>query len=201
MTLFRILTVLSGLLPSLALAVTLPDAPCDPQQFGCGLPADNVIYNMVVAQGGIASIMLQIAGGLSVVVIIGAGIEMMISLGDEGKITQYKWAMAYAMIGLSVAILAQFIISAVGTQEYGQSATSGNLPLIIIANAGVILRTVLNAIFIMMLVLAALKMLYSQGKADDYNSGKKMLYWGMAGAVIVNLAAALAYSVSSFFGV
>jgi hypothetical protein len=184
-----------------AMAVSLPSAPCDSSQFGCGGGAANIVMQALTTSGGIASLMLQICAGIAVLYVMWAGLQMLLSLGDEGKITQYKWGMAYAMIGLSVSILAQFVISAVGTENYGQTSGGGNLPIIILTRASVILRAVLNAVFIMMLVIAGLKMLYSQGKSDDYNSAKKMLYWGMAGAVFVNLSAALIYAVASFFGV
>lgn len=187
-----------------AFAITLPNAPCAVgQQFGCnGLATNMVMQALAVGPFSIAVTMLQLAAGLAVLFIVWAGIQMIISLGDEGKITQQKWAMAYALIGLSVSILSQFVISSVGTQNYGQlSGGTTNLPFIVLANVTTVLRLILNALFVMMVAIAALRMLYAQGKADEFNTGKKMLYWGLAGAVLVNLSAALVYAVANFFGV
>jgi hypothetical protein len=104
-----------------AMAVSLPSAPCDSSQFGCGGGAANIVMQALTTSGGIASLMLQICAGIAVLYVMWAGLQMLLSLGDEGKITQYKWGMAYAMIGLSVSILAQFVISAVGTENYGST--------------------------------------------------------------------------------
>ncbi len=78
---------------------------------------------------------------------------------------------------------------------------AGVTPLIVLSAAAYILRNALNAIFLLMIVLAGLKMVYAQGKADEYNAGKKMLTWAVIGAVIVNLASALVYAVALYFGV
>jgi|CXWL01.1.fsa_nt_gi hypothetical protein len=201
-----IVGVLTGvLLSSTALAVNLPYAPCAGAQFGCGGGPTNIFFNALSGAGGvgtnsIVSQLLYAAAGIAILVIIWAGFQMVINTGDEGKVTQQKWAIAYALIGLSVAILSQFVISVVGTQEYGQTM-GGWLPQNIMSQAAFILRNALNAIFLLMIVVAGLKMVYAQGAAEEYNAGKKMLTWGMIGAVIVNLAAALVYAVAYFFGV
>ncbi len=202
----RIFSFVGALLVSLfavpaALAVTLPNAPCTSDLFGCGGGAKNVIMSALIGPNGIAVMLLQISAGLAVLFIIWAGFQMVISMGEEGKLTQYKWGMAYALIGLSVSILAQFVISTVGTQNYGQVGAVTNLPLNLLASGAKILRIMLNAAFVIILVIAALKMLYAQGKADDYNTGKKMLTWAIVGAVLVNLSAALVTVVIQFFGV
>lgn len=196
-----------------ALAVVLPPTQCAPAQngqfaqFGCGagglspVVPSNVIWNALVGSQGIAVTLLQVSAGMAVLYIIWAGFQMVISMGEEGKLSQYKWGIAYALIGLSVSILSQFVISTVGTQNYGQQSNVQNLPINLLSSAALILRVLLNAVFVIIMVVAGLKMLYAQGKADDFNTGKKMLTWALIGAVIVNLSAALVTAVAQFFGI
>ncbi len=198
----RLAIALGALLPaSVAWAIPLPPAPCASSQFGCGGGPSNVVLTALKGDGGIASVMLQVAAGLAVLYIIWSGFQMVISMGDEGKLTQHKWGIAYALIGLSVAILSQFAVSVVGTQNYGQLGGSGPLYIVVLAQAASILRTLLNAVFLLILILIGLKMLYAQGKADEFNTAKKMLTWALVGAVLVNLSAALVIAVGSFFAV
>ncbi len=188
-----------SLLPKAA-AVTLPAAYCN-GTIGCGAGPANIVYSAIVGSGGIAQMMLRIAAGLAVLFIIAAGVQMVISMGDESKITQYKWAMAYSLIGFCVVIVAQFIIASVGSEDYGQLGDATNLPFNILANAARLLRTVLNALFILIMVVAGLRMLYAQGKSDEFETGKKMLTWAIVGAVLINLAAAFVTAVTNFFGI
>lgn len=192
--------------PSTLLALTLPPAPCSPEQFGCGAGAANVVMQVLTGRNGVGSLglasqMLYLSAGLAVLFIIWAGFQMILSLGDEGKVSQHKWAIAYALIGLGVTILSQFIISVVGTENYGQLGNPSDLPLTILSRAAAILRTLLNAVFVIVIVIAGMRMVYAHGKEDDYNAGKKMMLWSIVGAVIVNLSAGLVYAVASFFGV
>ncbi len=196
------LALLKAIAVPTAFAISVPVPPCSSLQFGCGnTTLNNMVLQVLIAgPSSIAIVLLRLCAGLAVLFIVWAGVQMVISLGDEGKITQQKWAMAYALIGLSVSILSQFVVSSAGTTPL-QNGPVSNLPFNILANVTLALRTVLNALFIMMVAIAALRMLYAQGKQDDFNTGKKMLYWGVAGMVLVNLAAALVYAVAQFFGV
>jgi hypothetical protein len=188
-------------LPLSADAALLPTPPCAPQQFGCGGASANLAYNVIA--GGIVPLLLQVAAGLAVLYIVWAGVQMIISMGDEGKVSQFKWGVANALLGLMVAILSEFVVAAIGTQNYGQGAvgSNGNLPLNLITTGITILRLLLNGLFVLVAVVAGIRMVYSQGKSDDYNKGKTMLQWALIGAIIVNLAATLANALSSYFNV
>ncbi len=183
-----------------AFAVTLPAAYCN-GTIGCGGGPANIVYSALVGNDGIAQMMLRIAAGLAVLFIIAAGVQMVISLGDESKITQYKWAMAYSLIGFCVVIVAQFIVASVGSENYGQIGDATQLPFNILSNAARLLRTVLNVLFVLIMVVAGLRMLYAQGKSDEFETGKKMLTWAIVGAVLINLATAFVIAVTDFFGI
>lgn len=193
-------TLSLALLPVTAFA--LPIAPCDPLQFGCGSGPANYVERFLTGggNGGIALFMLQLAAALAVLFIVWAGVQLIFSMGDEGKVTQHKWAMAYALIGLVVAILGQFLVSAIASTNFGQG-TGRTLPLTFVASAVLFLRTILNATFVIMTVVAGLRMVYAQGKTEDYEKGKTMMKWAIGGAVMVNLASALVNAVTGYFGI
>lgn len=163
--------------------------------FGCGAGGANIPFQFVF---NLAGLLLQIAAGLAVLFIVFAGFQMVTNMGDEGKVSQFKNGVLNAMIGLTVALLSEFFVSVISNPNV---SFAGVLPVALIGAAISILKTVLNAFFLIIIVIAGLRMVYAQGKADEYNKGKTMLFWATIGAVVVNLASALAAAVSTFFGV
>lgn len=181
------------------LASMIPYTPCSLLQYGCGAGAANLLQGAIPRA---ASLMLQFAGGAAVLFIIWAGMQMLLSLGDESKVTQGKWGILYALAGLTIAILSSFIISVIGTQQYIVARSGADkAPFELLSAAIGILRTVLNAILLLVIVMVGVRMLYAQGKSDEFNKGKTQMTWALVGAVVVNLAAALVAIVTNFFGV
>ncbi len=181
------------------LASMIPYTPCSGLQYGCGAGAANLLQGAIPRA---ASLMLQFAGGAAVLFIIWAGMQMLLSLGDESKVTQGKWGILYALAGLTIAILSSFIISVIGTQTYIVAGSNpGGAPFELLSAAIGILRTVLNAILLLVIVMVGIRMLYAQGKSDEFNKGKTQMTWALVGAVVVNLAAALVQIITRFFGV
>lgn len=170
----------------------VPSTPCT-GLYGCGGGAANLFNTGTLANA--ALLLLQFAAGAAVLFIVIAGFNMVTHLGDEGKVSQAKNGILYALGGLSVAIISQVIISSVGTENYGQGA-GGNLPIMILGNIVRILRTVLNPILAVVIVLAGIYMVYAQGKPENYEKGKNILQWAILGAIIVNLANALVQAVT-----
>lgn len=186
-------------LQSAFLASLIPYTPCSLLQYGCGAGASNLLQSAIPKA---ASLMLQFAGGAAVLFIIWAGLQMLLSLGDESKVTQGKWGILYALGGLTVAILSSFIISVIGTQTYiTRGSPADNAPFALLSAAITILRTVLNAILLLVIVMVGIRMLYAQGKSDEFNKAKTQMTWALVGAVVVNLAAALVKIVTNFFQV
>lgn len=164
--------------------------------FGCGAGGANIPYQFAF---NLVTLLLQVAAGLSVLFIVFAGFQVVTNIsGDEGKISQFKNGVMNSMIGLCVAILSEFLVSVIGNPNI---SVAGVLPIALIGAAISILKIVLNSIFLIVVVIAGLRMVYAQGKTDEYNKGRTMLFWAAIGAVVVNLAAALASAVSGYFGV
>src|SRR3989338_6738909 len=58
------------------------------------------------------------AGGAAVILIAVAGVQMVLSGGDESKISSARFSILYALIGLAVAVMSQTIVAAVATESY-----------------------------------------------------------------------------------
>lgn len=188
--------VLSNSFVQEALAA-VPDTPCGDLP-GCGAGASNVIQNNAPKVAGLG---VAIAAGCSVLFIAWAGLKMVLARGEESQIGEQKQAIFYALVGLAVAFLAQGIVSIIGTQDYGQMQGPGNLPANIIASGVNIILTVFNVLFVLVVIYAGIRMVYAQGKSDEFNTGRKMITWSIIGAIVTNLANALVQAFVAIFGV
>lgn len=165
---------------------------------GCGQAAANV-----VATGLPTALewMLSIAAAICLLMIMWSGFSMVISLGDEGKISKGRWNALYALIGLVLVVSAQVLVGAVGTL----GINNGGSPLDIVGNAFATLtrsmRILLNVSFTIMAVIAGLRMVYARGKSEEYEKGKAMIFGAILGALIINLATALIRAVLAIFNI
>ncbi len=193
---FRTAPALSSLVAKTAHAA-FPDTPC-PGLIGCGGRSANIVITNLPALG---SLMVMIAAALSVVFIVLAGLRMVTALGDEGEVGAQKKAVLHVMIGLLIVILSQSIVGFAGTQKYGQGDNPLNLFLNGSAHAVSIMLTIFNAAMIIAVIIGGARMVYAQGKSDEFNKGKTIITWCIGGAIIANLANALVQSLAYIFGV
>jgi hypothetical protein len=178
-------------------AAAVPDTPCT-GLIGCGAAGSNVILNNMPS---VATLMMIVAGSTAVFFIVLAGFRMILALGDEGQIADQKKAVLNVLLGLVVVILSQAIIGFVGTQNYGQGGNPLDLFLNVVGFGISILLTVFNAAAVIAIIYAGIRMVYAQGKADEFAKGKTIITWTIGGAVIANLANALVQALAAIFGV
>jgi hypothetical protein len=195
--------VLAGLLrvvPSAsAQSGTEPYVPCAEAGLpGCDGP-ENVITEAIVPN--LALLLLRISGGLALVFIVIAGIQLMLSYGDESKIGTQKKAVGFAMGGLILAIMSQALVSTVVTYDYGIGNAGDAVVGGLLVYAVDIALTFMNVIFVIMVTLLGIRMVASQGKTDEFNSARKGILWVIAGAVLVNVSHMLVRIVLTVFGV
>jgi len=194
----RLVSLLIGLLVPSARAQDLWglwQPACSDLQPGCGEGPANLFTSTFP---NLAVLMLQIATALSVLFIVWAGVQLVLNMGDEGKVGNQETGIFYALAGLFVAIASQLIVSFVVTQDWGQDA-GGNLPINVLASAVGSLLTVFNGIFILAIIYYGMRMLMAAGDSGAFNSARTGITWAIIGAVIVNLANALVQGVTSFF--
>lgn len=155
----------------------------------------NVVTETALPQ--IAALLLRIVAGLSVLFIVWGGILMLISMGDDSKTAQAKWAIIYALIGLFGAILSQAFVGTVAQVPLGAGATEAT----IIQQAVKFLVNAVNVIFLSVIIFAGIRMLMGHGQPEEFSRAKKVIAWAIMGAVVVNVARTLVRAVLSLFGV
>ena len=168
---------------------------CSDLQPGCGEGPANIFLQTLP---NLAFFLLQIATGLSVLFIIWAGFNMVLNLGDEGKVGQQKTAIFYSLAGLFTAIGSQLIVGFVATQNWGQGV-GGNLPVNLMAAAAGSMLTIFNGVFVLAIIYYGIRMLAASGDSGAFNSARTGLTWAIVGAVVVNIANALVQGVTTFF--
>ncbi len=132
--------------------------------------------------------------------IVWYGLSLVVSEGDDTRISKARYAILYALLGVCLSIVSQLIVSFAVTESYGQGA-AGDLVIAVLGNAVRILLNVTNAVFVLFLVYYGTRMVLSQGKTDEYNKARTGILWSIIGAIAVNLAHALVRLVTGFFGV
>ncbi len=170
-------------------------AECSNLQPGCGQGPANIFLQTLP---NLAVIMLEVATGLSVIFIIWAGLQMVLNLGDEGKVGEQKTAIFYSLAGLFVAIGSQLIVSFVVTQDWGQNA-GGNLLIAVMSTVAGSILTMFNGILVVAIIYYGIRMLMASGDSGAFNSARTGITWAILGAIVVNLANALVHGVTTFF--
>jgi len=187
------------LAPETAWAQPIPPPPtivCNPL-IGCGSGTANIVAKNAPI---VLVWMLNIATAIALAVIIWSGFTMLLSMGDESKISKGRWNVLYALLGLVLVISAQVIVSVVGTTDFGQATGDpltlvGNLFAAFITSA----RVILNITFVIVTVIAGIRMVYAQGKQEEFTKGKTMIIGAIFGALAINLGPALLRALAVLF--
>ncbi len=187
--LFSLPAFLATLTASSADAQQMPIVVCTGLA-GCGKSAENLLYTGVLPTA--ASLMIQIAGAAAVIFIVIGGVQMVMSGGDEGKISTAKKAVIYSLAGLGLAITAATLVSFVTTENYGQAGganflfgAGGFVPSVIR-----IIMMLFDAGFFIVIFWAGLRMVIAAGNAEEFKKAGVMIRWAIVGAIIVNIAKA-----------
>lgn len=85
------------------------DPNCTVSGPGGGLSVDNAIKTTI-------DILSWVGGALAVIMVVLGGIKYVTSAGDSNKVTSAKNTVMYALIGLAIAALAQFLVRYVFTK-------------------------------------------------------------------------------------
>lgn len=165
---------------------------------GCG-PASNILVTSTIPS--LIRLFMRVLGAGGVILIVWGGFQMIMSLGDESKITKGKWGIIYALGGLTLAILSEVIVTFVVTETYVGGPASDLVVSGIFPSALRILLSVLNAVFGLVIVFAGIRMVMSRGKTEEFSKGKAIIQWAILGAIIANISKALIWGITTFWGV
>lgn len=159
-----------------------------------GVPVRNVISDITIPQ--VVTLLLQIAAGLAVVFIIWAGMQMLISWGDESKIQSARWSIIYASGGLFVAIMAKMIVNIISAEQMLGAIRDDVSLMAVVARYMLIIS---NSLLLLVVVIAGLNMVFDRGKSDSYNKARTALAWAIGGAIVINGANVIVQAVIGFF--
>lgn len=161
----------------------------------CKFGGPNVVTATVLPET--AALLLRIAAGLSVLFIVWGGILMLLSMGDDSKTAQAKWAIVYALLGLFGAVLSQMFVGFVAKSE--MMLTAGATEATVIQKAVTFLVSAMNVLFIIAIIFAGIRMLLGHGQPEEFTRAKKAIAWAILGALVVNVARTLVRAVLSLF--
>lgn len=122
-------------------------------------------------------------------IMIGGG-YMIISAGEDDKVTKGKNTIIWSIIGIGVTQFAQTIIGFV-VQEVGSRDSAPDLVESIAQTA---IGAIFDVLFVALLgvaVYCGMRMVLSFGKEDEFTKAREGLFWAAVGAIIINLAQAI----------
>lgn len=189
MTIPLLLGRLFSLFVTTALAAAPAQDPCVGVPGGCA-PVNMITYVIPV----IGSLLVGLAGGGAVLFVIIGGIQMIMSMGDEGAGTKGKTSMLYAIGGFMLALASQAIVTFVHTRA-SVLATAATPHLDFMAAAVSAVLSLLNVAFIGVVIYAAIRLVIAWGKADSYQKSMQALLWAIIGTLIINAANAIVHAV------
>jgi uncharacterized BrkB/YihY/UPF0761 family membrane protein len=187
-----------GLIPALLLlAVPVASAQNGLALLCSAMPDPNDCLNagneLVFVIRDIGFLLLEVAAAVAMFFIVWGGMLIVTSAGDESKAATGRFSVIYAMIGLVVALSAQMfllVLTPLGSVTTVAQAAEEviNIP-----------RNLLNLVFSVMIVWTAFRLVLARGKSDEVETGRRMLFYAIVGAVVVNLATALFAAVANLF--
>lgn len=179
---------LLGLLAGIA-AFFLPQmagAQADPCLYvpgGCA-PSNLLVTNVILT---VASILVRVAGGLSVIFIIWACLQIVISSGDTSRITTARNAMIYALVGMAVVMMSQVIVAFMVTEgAVFNNAQPVDFDIQAMAEIVRVLLYGFNVAMGIYLFLAGTRMLLAHGKTDEFQTAKVAIIWCIVATIIAN---------------
>ncbi len=129
---------------------------------------------------------------LGVLFIMIGGVYMAISAGDTEKVTKGKNTIIWAIIGIFVMQFAETAVNFVIIPEVNTRTIGADL---VTSLVGTVINDILILIYVILLIVAVfsgMRMVLAFGKDEEFNKGKDGLFWAAVGAIIINLAQAIA---------
>ncbi len=128
---------------------------------------------------------------LGVLFIMIGGVYMAMSAGDSEKVTKGKNTIIWSIIGIFVMQFAETVVNFIIIPE-ASNVPAGDL---VVSITGTLINDILILLYIILLVVAVIsgmRMVLAFGKEEEFKKGKDGLFWAAVGAIIINLAQAIA---------
>lgn len=193
-------TFVVGLLPVLTMAVPYPGAdPCQYIAARCGTSTAGVVNMIVKGIETIATFLAVGGGALAVVYSVIGGFQMLLSFGDEGKFNRGRSSVTWALVGFGLMLGSQVIANFI----YDRATIAAGATAPLIGLMEVVVSTIvglLNTFFVLIVMFAGVRAVIGRGKTEEFTSAKHAVGFAIAGAIVVNLARALAVATFNVLG-
>ena len=143
-------------------------------------------------------LLVYVSAALAVLFVIWGGAQMLISLGDDSRVSAGKNSIVYALIGFGLALASQTITAFVIVQSAAGAADAGAGADPILATINVVINAMLylfNMAFAIVAIVAAFRLVLARGKSEEFDAARKTLYYAIGGALIVNVSKSLVAAV------
>jgi hypothetical protein len=124
-------------------------------------------------------------------IMIGGG-YMVLSVGDSEKVTKGKNTIMWAVIGIFVMQFAENAVNDVIIPEAASILPGTDLVASLTKTAIDDILLLMYIVVLMIAVYSGMQMVLSFGKEDAFQKGRDGLFWAAVGAIIINLAQAIA---------
>ncbi|MBM3230993.1 hypothetical protein FJZ28_01565 [Candidatus Peregrinibacteria bacterium] len=170
-------------------ATVFAQDPCVGVPGGCTSGGNMLVGYIPV----IATVILEIVMGLSILGIVIGGVFYIVNLGDDGRATKGKTAILSSLFGLALALSSQALVSFVVDRSSLIPYDEPHLGVMWVAVESILY--VMNILFVLSMLFFAFKMVLSRGESGELDTLRKGLVWSITGAFVMNLAYALANAV------
>ena len=182
--------LIAGILLAPLLAYANDVSPCaalpNPEDFCSKTEGEMIIENGLNQVG---TLFAGIAAGAAVLFGVIGGMQLLLSFGDESKITKGRNSMILSLAGFSLVLGAQVIVASTVTKAQGIIESKNPFVEVMEIAVNVMVST-LNAIFVLVMILTGIRMVIAHGNAEDFGKGRKAFIFAFVGAFFVNLAKA-----------
>lgn len=185
-----LLGLLCAILPEIVAAAAPTVNPCQNMPSGfCQIGEQVNIRNRFVTD--MAKFFVGGAAGLSVLFVVWGGFQMIMSLGDESKMTKGRNSVIFALGGFALTLASQTIVTVVVSRFTPLAGSTGPVLLEIQAVLVALMLNAFNVVFVAVAVIAGFRMVISHGKSDEFTKARNTLIFSVIGAFIVNVSKAL----------
>jgi hypothetical protein len=165
----------------------------------CGTNTAGVIAMVNTIIVAIATFLAVGGGALAVLYTVIGGFQMLLSFGDEGKFTRGRTSVTWALVGFGLLLGSQMIVNFIA--DKASQAAANPAPLLKVMEVVVSsILGLLNVFFLIIITAAGVRAIIGRGKQEEFTQAKHAIGFAIAGALIINLARALAIATFNILG-
>lgn len=153
---------------------------------GCGQNTTDIFPKILRVALGLLPTYLIVIGALFVMI---GGAKMLLSAGNEERVTSGRNTIIWALVGISVANFAETAITILMAEVTSYGGAPGSDIVMKIVN--LLRSTIFDLMDIALLgvaLLSGMRMVLSRGKEDEFTKGRSGVVYATVGAIVINIA-------------